>query len=153
MAAELAGLDADHAAQYRQNAAAFATEMAALQAVINGQIAPVRGKRFIVFHDAYQYFEHRFDIPAAGSIELAEGEAPGAARVAEIRDRVRRDGVVCAFTEPQFEPKLLATVIEGTDVRTGELDPDVGAGLAPGPELYPAMLLALSKNLVACLGS
>ena len=63
----------------------------------------------------------------------AEGEAPSAARVAEIRDRVRDEGVVCAFTEPQFEPKLLQTVIEGTDVRTGVLDPDVGADLDPWP--------------------
>ena len=75
---------------------------------------------------------------------------PGTARVAALRDRVRREGIVCAFTEPQFEPRLLATIIEGSDVRTGILDP-LGASLAPGPGLYPALLRGLADNLEACL--
>lgn len=151
IAATLAAADPANAAAYAANAAAFATEMTALTAAITADLAPARDKPFIVFHDAYQYFEHRFDFPAAGSISLAEGEAPGAARVAQIRDRVKREGVVCAFTEPQFEPKLLATVIEGTDMRTGVLDPDGGMGLTPGPNLYPTMLLNIAQNLAACL--
>ena len=75
---------------------------------------------------------------------------PGAARVAAIRDRVRGEGIVCAFTEPQFEPKLLATVIEGSEVRTGALDP-IGAALPPGPGLYPALLRGLADGLADCL--
>ena len=77
--------------------------------------------------------------------------APGTARVAALRERVRSEGIVCAFTEPQFEPKLLATVIEGSDVRTGVLDP-LGAALPPGPGLYPALLSGLADGLAACLG-
>ena len=77
--------------------------------------------------------------------------SPGTARVAAIRDRVRAEGVVCAFTEPQFQPRLLATIIEGTEVRTGVLDP-LGAALPPGPELYPALLHGLADSLAACLG-
>ncbi len=77
--------------------------------------------------------------------------SPGTARVAAIRDRVRAEGVVCAFTEPQFQPKLLATIIEGSEVRTGVLDP-LGAALAPGPELYPALLHGLADSLADCLG-
>ena len=114
------------------------------------ELAPLRGRPFLVFHDAYRYFEHRFGIPAAGSVALSEGVPPGAARVAALRDRVRREGIVCAFTEPQFEPRLLATIIEGSDVRTGVLDP-LGASLAPGPDLYPALLRGLADNLEACL--
>ena len=97
----------------------------------------MRGRPFIVFHDAYQYFEHRFAFPAAGSIALQDGVTPGAARVAAIRDRVRGEGIVCAFAEPQFEPKLLATVIEGTDVRTGVLDPASARRCRPGPSSIP----------------
>ena len=114
------------------------------------RLAPLRGRPFLVFHDAYQYFEHRFGIPAAGSVALTEGVPPGTARVAALRDRVRREGIVCAFTEPQFEPRLLATIIEGSEVRTGILDP-LGASLAPGPGLYPALLRGLADNLEACL--
>ena len=108
----------------------------ALPQTIEARVAPLRGRPFIVFHDAYQYFEHRFDLPAAGSIALHDGVAPGAARVADIRDRVLDDGVVCAFAEPEFEPALLGTVIEGTAARTGRLD-GIGAGLPPGPGPLP----------------
>ena len=150
IAATLAKADPANAAAYTANAAAFTTELASLTAALDAELAPVRGKPFIVFHDAYQYFEHRFAIPAAGSVALHDAVAPGTARVAAIRDRVRDAHVVCAFTEPQFEPKLLATLIEGTDVRTGVLDP-LGASLTPGPALYPALLQALTDSLAACL--
>ena len=150
IAATLGKADPGHAAAYAANATAFAAELATLTASLDAELAPVRGKPFIVFHDAYQYFEHRFAIPAAGSVALHDAVAPGTARVAAIRDRVRDEHVVCAFTEPQFQPKLLATIIEGTDVRTAILDP-LGASLTPGPDLYPALLHNLADSLAACL--
>ena len=113
IAASLAAADPADATVYAANAEAFAAEMADLTRALDGTLAPVRGRPFFVFHDAYQYFEHRFDIPAAGSVALHEGVTPGTARVAELRDRVAGEGIVCAFTEPQFEPKLLQTILEG----------------------------------------
>jgi zinc transport system substrate-binding protein len=150
IAATLSEMDPANAEAYATNAKDFGAEMATLSAEVTETLAPVRGKPFIVFHDAYQYFEHRFDIPAAGSIALHDAEAPGAARVAEIRDRVRDDGVVCAFSEPQFPPKILATITEGTDARTAGLDPE-GVGLTPGADLYPALIRNLATDLAACL--
>lgn len=150
VAAALAERDPENAALYAANASAFAGELDALSATIAATLAPVRGTPWLVFHDAFQYFEDAFDIPASGSVVLQEGVEPGAARVAALRDRVRDGHVVCAFAEPQFEPRLLHTVIEGTAVRTGEID-DIGATLAPGPELYPALLRGIADNLAACL--
>lgn len=147
----LSAEDPANAAAYRANAAAFAAEMAALEAEIAAEIAPLRDRPFVVFHDAYQYFETRFAIPAAASLALQEGVAPSAARVAEIRDRIAAEGVVCAFAEPQFEPALLNTVTGRADVRTAVLDP-MGGDLAPGPEFYPALIRQLAANLAACLG-
>ncbi len=151
IAASLAAADPADAAVYAANAEAFAAEMADLTQALDGTLAPVRGRPFLVFHDAYQYFEHRFDIHAAGSVALHEGVTPGTARVAELRDRVAGEGIVCAFTEPQFEPKLLQTILEGSEVRTGALDP-LGAALPPGAGLYPALLQGIADGLVACLG-
>jgi zinc transport system substrate-binding protein len=150
IAAALGEADPANAAAFAANAEAFAAETAARSAAIEARIAPLRGRPFIVFHDGYQYFEHRFDLPAAGSIALHDGDAPGTARIAAIRDRVIADGVVCAFAEPEFAPALLETVIEGTAARAGRLD-GIGAGLAPGPDLYPALLDGLVDGLEACL--
>jgi zinc transport system substrate-binding protein len=151
VATELAALDPENAALYAANAAAFVAELTALEAEIDATLAPLRGRPFIVFHDAYQYFEAAFDLPAAGSISLGEADAPSAARVAEIRDRIAATGVACVFAEPQFEPRLVATVIEGSQARSGTLDP-VGAGLEPGPGLYPALLTGLARGFADCLG-
>jgi zinc transport system substrate-binding protein len=150
IAGALAGIDPANAATYAANAEAFAGELDALSATIDATLAPVRGTPWLVFHDAFQYFEDAFDVRASGSIILQEGVEPGAARVAALRDRVREGHVVCAFTEPQFEPRLLATVIDGTAVRTGEID-DIGAALPLGPELYPTLLRGIADGLAGCL--
>jgi zinc transport system substrate-binding protein len=151
IAAALAVADPANAGAYAANAEGFAAETAAQAGAIAARLEPLRGKPFIVFHDAYQYFEHAFDFPAAGSIALQDGVTPGTARVAGIRDRVRGESIVCAFSEPEFEPKLIATVIEGTAARTGVLD-GIGAALPPGPGLYPALLDGIADGLAACLG-
>ncbi len=152
IAATLAAADPEHAATYAANAADFGAETAALSDEISAQLAPARGKPLFVFHDAYQYFEKSFDIPAAGSVALTDGEAPGAARIAELRARIGATGVVCAFAEPAFDPKVMETVIEGTAARAGTLDPE-GITLSPGPGLYPALMRGLAKNLADCLAT
>ncbi len=150
IATELSALDPANAAAYSANAEAFATEMETLTAELTARLAPLRETGFFVFHDAYQYFEARFEIPAAGSISLNDAGSPGASRVRQLQDRLSDEAIACVFAEPEFEPKLIATLIEGTPVRTGTLDP-LGAGLEPGPDLYPLLLRNLATDLVACL--
>jgi len=113
----LAATDPEHADTYNSNAAAYEKRLDELVVKINEELAPVRGKPFIVFHDAYHYFEKRFDIPAAGSITVSTAQSPSAQRVAEIRDKVRELKAACVFSEPQFESRLVDTVIEGTDAK------------------------------------
>lgn len=149
-AAELATLDPENAAVYAANAAAFAAGTEALRAEIAATLAPVHDRGFIVFHDAYQYFEQVFDLPAAGSIALNDGAPPSPGRVAELRARLLDSQVVCVFSEPQFEPKLIATLTEGTPVRSLPLDPE-GGGLASGAALYPALMRGLAASFATCL--
>ena len=152
IAAALAATDPANASTYLENAAAGRAELGELITEIEADLAPLQDAGFVVFHDAYHYFEERFGIEAAGAIALGDAAQPGPARVAEIRDAIRGMEATCVFSEPQFEPALVATVIEGTDARTGELDP-LGAGLDLGPELYPTLLRNLRDDLVACLGA
>ncbi len=136
--------------KYEANAAGLVKRLDGLTAEIAAQLEPVKGKGFIVFHDAYQYFENRFGVTAAGAITVSPEVMPGAERVAEIRARVKELGAACVFAEPQFEPKLVATVTEGTEARTGVLDPE-GGSLAPGVDLYFDLLRKLSSSLRECL--
>ena len=149
IAAELSRLDPDHAATYAANAATAQAALTTMQADIAARMASLSGG-FIVFHDAYHYFEARFGIEAAGAISLSDASDPGPARVAEIRDLVAAEGIACVFVEPQFNRGMVDAVFEGTGVRIGVIDP-IGAMLEPGPALYPALLDAMAQSFEACL--
>ena len=152
IAAALSVADPANASTYFQNAAAGKAELDALIAEIEAELAPLAGRGFVVFHDAYHYFEARFGIEAAGAIALSDAAAPSPARVSEIKGAIEAMNAACVFSEPQFEPALVETVTEGTDARTGVLDP-LGAALPLGPGLYPALLRNLRDSLVRCLGA
>lgn len=150
IAVSLGEADPDNAVAYLSNANAAIGGLQALEAELGAQLAPVRDAPFIVFHDAYQYFEHRFGLSIAGSITVTPDTMPGAARVVQIRERIASVGAACVFAEPQFEPAIVDTIIEGTEARAGTLDPE-GGTLAEGPELYPTLIRNLAASLVECL--
>ncbi len=150
IAAQLSSADPDNAGAYFANAAAARAEMEALSAEVNATLDPVRGGSFIVFHDAYQYFETDFDFPASGAISLGDASDPSPARIAEIQGRIREEGIDCVLAEPQFNPGIVATVLDGTEARTGVIDP-LGAALEPGAALYPALITNMAKTLADCL--
>lgn len=142
--------DPANAATYKANAEALAARLTALEEELKKELEPVKGKPFIVFHDAYQYFEKRFGIQAAGSITLSPEVMPGAERVSELRGKITGLKAGCVFSEPQFEPKLVGMLIEGTSVGTGVLDP-LGASLPNGPGLYEQLLRDMAGSLKGCL--
>ena len=146
----LARVDPANAARYRSNAESLIAGLRDLEQELAATLAPVRSMPYIVFHDAYQYFERRFGLNAVGSITISPDRAPGAKRISEIRERLHETGAVCVFAEPQFEPALARTVVEGTETRIGVLDP-LGADLAPGPAAYERLLRGLAASLSDCL--
>lgn len=142
--------DPGNAGRYKANGAALAAEIDALDSEIAATVQPVANKPSVVFHDAYQYFENRYKVRVAGSITVSPETMPGAERVAEIHAKVKELQAVCVFAEPQFEPKLVSVVTEGTDAKAGTLDPEGGA-LEAGPALYPELMRNLAKSLTDCL--
>lgn len=152
IAHNLAEADPANAATYKANADSMSAQIDEMSGKVAETLAPVRERPFIVFHDAYQHFETRFGLQAAGSITVSPEVVPGAARVQEIRDRVRDLGAVCVFSEPQFTPQMVSVVTEGSDANQGVLDP-LGAELAPGPDLYVALIENMAGSMAACLAA
>ncbi|WP_394687880.1 zinc ABC transporter substrate-binding protein [Hoeflea sp.] len=146
----LAKADPANAAKYEANAEAVSARLDALITEVSATLEPVKDKGFIVFHDAYHYFENRFGVTAAGSITVSPEVMPGAERVTEIRAKVQELGAACVFAEPQFEPKLVSTVIEGTKAKSGVIDP-LGAELADGPDLYFEVIDNMADSIKTCL--
>ena len=149
---ELSAVYPENKVIYKANASLLVERLNALDAKLKQDLAGFGDKPFIVFHDAYQYFETRFGLRAAGSITLNPDVQPGARRIKELRARLQAGGAVCVFAEPQFEPKLVATLIDGTNVRKGTLDP-IGVALTPGPGAYEGLLRGLATDLRTCLGA
>ncbi|TAX72724.1 zinc ABC transporter substrate-binding protein [Rhizobium leguminosarum] len=148
----LVAADPANALTYQGNAKALDDRLDALDTEIKGIVAPVKGKPFIVFHDAYQYFEHRYGIRVAGSITVSPETIPGAERVSEIHRKVGELGATCVFAEPQFEPRLVNVVIEGTRAKSAVLDPEA-ATLKAGPDLYFNLMRGIANSMKDCLSS
>jgi zinc transport system substrate-binding protein len=147
----LSAKDPGNAKVYRANAVALGAKLDALDAELKGELAPVAGKPFVVFHDALQYFERRYGLRAVGSIAISPEVPPSAKRLSTLRKRVASLGAVCVFAEPQFDTRLADNVVEGTKARIGTIDPE-GSKIDAGPDLYFALLRNLARDLKACLG-
>ena len=103
----------------------------------------------IVFHDAYQYFEKRFNVNVLGAFTVNTDVLPGAEQLSEIREIIEHDKVSCIFSEPQFNPDIIITVAKDMDIKTGVLDP-LGATLNPGKDLYFNLIRNMSKSFKSC---
>ncbi len=152
IAATLSTADPENMDAYGANAAAFAARLDDLTQRIATQTAAVRGQPFIVFHDAYRHFEDRFGLTAAGSAVVGADRSPGVRRIAELRGKVRELGVRCVLAEPQFDGRLIEVIVEGSDARTGLVDP-LGATLESGPELYFTLPGDMATSFAECLSS
>jgi zinc transport system substrate-binding protein len=152
IASQLSIVDPENAGTYFANAAAARSEIEALKTEVNSLLEPVRGKKFIVFHDAYQYFEKAFDLSASGAISLGDASKPSPARIAEIQGRIQEESIDCVLSEPQFNKGLVATVMAGSKAKTSVIDP-LGVGLKPGPDLYSELIRNMTKTLVDCFES
>lgn len=150
VAKTLSEADPTNASTYEQNAEAVDQRLATLIEETNARLASVKEKRFIVFHDAYHYFEDRFELQPAGSISVNPEAPPSAQRVKEIQEKIASANAACVFAEPQFEPRIVTVVTEGTNTKAGQLDP-LGANLEDGPDLYFNLIESLATSFVDCM--
>jgi zinc transport system substrate-binding protein len=144
--------DPDNAEAYGKNGAATTARIDALQADIDKTLAPYREVPFFTFHESYNYFSTRFDLDAHGAITVSPEIQPGAQRLQEIREQLDGFDHVCVFSEPQFPPKLVDVIAEGTKARTGTLDP-LGASFEPNSDLYFKLLEANRDAFAGCFQS
>ena len=152
IASALGDADPSNTAMYQANAERLRQRLDELDRSLAHRLATVADRPYIVFHDGYQYFEHRYRVNAVGAITINPTARPGAQRISEIHERLEQLDAACVFAEPQFEPTLVDTVIEGTSAQTGVLDP-LGAALDAGPNQYFQLMNGLADSLVSCLGT
>lgn len=151
VAARLVSLDAENATYYKGNLAAFEKGLTAKDAEIRQALSKVSTVPYIVFHDGYSYFEQHYGLSHAGEITVSPERKPGAKKVAEIRREIEEHKVQCVFSEPQFSPAIVETLLEGSNVKTAPLDP-LGSNVTMGKNAYFSFLDNLSGQFLSCLG-
>lgn len=150
--AALSKADPSGAELYARNAAREVFLLMGLENRMSALMAPLKGKPYIVFHDAYRYFESRFGLTPIGAVTTAPDRPVGQRRMTDLRNAIDRQHVACIFREPQFSPSLIAPLTAGHHINLSTLDP-FGADLTPGPELYGLVMERLALSLRQCLAA
>ena len=152
IAVVLSEADTPHAAAFAQNRDRLIASIKTRETEIAARMAPLASRKFILFHDATQYFEHRFGLAAAGSLSVEPDIPPGARRISELRQLIASHQAECVFTEPQFDSRLIGPIVEGSEARVSLIDVE-GALIRPGPAAYLDLLRTLSTAFTDCLAA
>ena len=142
--------DPDNASTYASNLNSYLEQLNQLENDIQNQLADISDTSFLVFHDAYQYFERRFGLNVAGSVQEVAGSSLSAKRIRDLQAMIVDQNVKCVFTEPQFDADVVNTIMGVVELHVDELDP-LGADLEDGPALYPALLRQMTNSFAQCL--
>ncbi len=150
LAADLSQADPANAARYAANLEAFEAQLTAKDQALRAQLAPVAGKPYFVFHEAFDYFEEAYGLAHRGVFALGADVQPGARHVAAMREELKAAGPTCVFTEPPLQPKIATTLSSGLPVTLVELDP-LGARVAVNGQGYAGLLQGVADTLSGCL--
>ena len=147
MSKHLIELDAKNESVYRDNLSKAYNEIDKLTKDVTAELD--QSVASIVFHDAYQYFEKRFNVNILGAFTVNTDVMPGAEQLAEIREIIEHDKVSCVFSEPQFNPDIIKAVAKDMNIKTGVIDP-LGATLDSGKDLYFKLIRNMSASFKGC---
>ena len=140
-------LDPNNKSKYEDNAKATIVALDELIEVIEKVLS--KDISYIVFHDAYQYFEKRFGVIPAGALTLNPDVLPGAKQIADIQDVINDKGIKCIFSEPQYNPKIIETLGNDMNISTGVMDP-LGAYIDAGPSMYSDLINQIANSIKDC---
>ena len=144
---ELSEIDPANSSAYNSNSAKALKEIDQLINDVKSKIN--RDAKYVVFHDAYQYFEKRFGVEVIGALTVNPEVLPGAKQLAEIREVIEHENVNCLFSEPQFNPSIAETIARDTGVKAAIIDP-LGAELDPGKDLYFDLIGDIASSFKSC---
>ena len=144
---QLSKIDKDNASTYKANSKKVIKDLDGLIKEVKNEIN--KDASFVVFHDAYQYFEKRFGLSVIGALTVNPDVMPGAEQLSEIREVIEHEKAKCIFSEPQFNPNIINSIASDTGVKTGILDP-LGANINKGKGMYFQLIKDMSNSLKDC---
>ena len=147
IAKELSKIDPSNKSIYESNAKKFSLKINKMIEEIKKEIK--KDSAFVVFHDAYQYFEKRFEVNVVGALTVNPEVLPGAKQLAKIREEIEHEKVKCLFSEPQFNPNIAKAIAKDTGIKIAVIDP-LGANLNPSKNLYINLIKSIASSFKNC---
>lgn len=135
---------------FKRNAEKTKADIGGMDWRIGKRMEGLRGRYFVVFHDAYQYYSRHYQLDNIGAIITRSHELPSAGTLQELHRQIIDSGAVCVFSEPEFDPSIVEGLLQGTHAKTAVLDPE-GALLVPGPDLYIQLMEGIASGMESCL--
>ena len=150
--AKLIEIDPAGAATYRANAAAYASQVGALDAELKAEAGsiPAADRKLVTFHDAFPYFARHFGFELVGVILGSPGQEPSAGDLAALIDTVKASGVKAVFSEAQSSPALAETLAAETGAKVITTLYDDALGPAPA-DTYLGMMRWNMARIVEAL--
>jgi zinc transport system substrate-binding protein len=142
--------DPEHADTYQHNYTRFIAELKILDHQLSQQLTPLKKLSYVVFHDAYQYFEHRYQLTSLGSLSLHPEQPVSAQHLLTIRQDIQKTQASCIFSEPQFPKKFAHTLSQELNIKHAVLDP-LGSEIPDTAQGYFELMRALANTLSECL--
>ncbi|MBQ0830686.1 metal ABC transporter substrate-binding protein [Streptomyces tagetis] len=145
--------DPDHAADYEKNTADLVTRLGELNTRFETGLKDTRTKVFITTHAAFGYLAERYGLTQEAISGLDPESEPSAARVRELSDTAKADGVTTVFYETLVSDKTAKTLARDTGLKTDVLDPLEGITDASRGDDYFQVMDANLKALQTALGA
>ena len=120
---KLAEADSAHADTYKANAKALAEELTTLGDTLVTKTSTCKVKTFVTAHTAFGYLADRTGLTQVGISGLDPESSPSPARLAEIAQIAKEQGVTTIFTEALIDPKVAQTLADDLGITTAVLDP------------------------------
>ncbi|WP_114517517.1 zinc ABC transporter substrate-binding protein [Wolbachia endosymbiont of Cylisticus convexus] len=148
ISATLSNIDKENAYQYNTNAMKAIRKIDQKVKEIMKELNEFKNQKYIVTHDAYQYFEKYFGLSYPSAIlSIEEDSYIGMKSLMKLKKVMKEENVKCIFShsrEDGIKPNTFSN-----DVKMVVLDP-VGSDMEPGKDAYLAIIDSIAQNFKSC---
>ncbi len=128
----------DYEADFKRNRDAYLATLNAKIAEWLKETQPLKGLKFISYHEEWEYFAERFGMKVFDTIELKPGIDPTPRHIEQLIRGMKAEKVPIVVREPQFPEKVPKLIAEQTGAKLIKLP--IMPGGVPNTETYIKMM-------------
>ena len=152
VAKKMIEIDPLNSSIYQNNLQSLHTQLSELNKNNSLLLDKIKDQPFLLYHDAYQYFENENKLTGAHFVTTSTEHSPGIKRIKDLKHLIDTENIQCVFYEPPNIPPLLNTLLEKKSVRLLPIDP-AGTQIASGKTHYFELMSQTAKKIHGCLST